>query len=236
MIFMQVFIFDTAHESNRYKMITGYLNLLYISLILPAKLLPLVFAANTFTDKELLEKLAAGEESVFSYLFERYRDPIYSTALHLSGSASLAEEIVQDVFLDLWLKRQNAAGITHLAAYLNGMAANKLYDALKQRQRQRDIAQITDDDADLYTPAILLENKDYEAILARAVARLPEKQRLAYQLIKQQGLTRKEAAAKLGVSPETIKYNLEQSLRSIRAYSLSQVHIPIAILVVLKLA
>jgi RNA polymerase sigma factor (sigma-70 family) len=199
-------------------------------------LLPFVISANTFTDKELLERLAAGEESVFSYLFERYRDPIYSTALHLSGSASMAEEIVQDVFLDLWLKRQNAVSIIHLPAYLNRMAANKLYDALKQRQRQRDIAQSTDAEADLHTPAILLEIKDYDAILAHAIARLPEKQRLAYQLIKQQGLTRKEAATELGVSPETIKYNLEQSLRSIRAYCLSQVHIPITILVVLKLA
>ena len=116
------------------------------------------------------------------------------------------------------------------------MAANKLYDALKQRQRQRSAAQNADDEPDLHTPAILLENKDYDAILARAIARLPEKQRLAYQLIKQQGLSRKEAATELGVSPETIKYNLEQSLRSIRAYCLSQVHIPIAILVVLKLA
>jgi RNA polymerase sigma factor (sigma-70 family) len=209
---------------------------LHISLILPAKLLPFVFPANTFTDKELLERLAVGEETVFSYLFERYRDPIYSTALHLSGSASMAEEIVQDVFLDLWLKRQNAATITYLPAYLNRMAANKLYDALKQRQRQRGIEQTTDAEADLHTPAILLENKDYDAILTRAITRLPEKQRLAYQLIKQQGLTRKEAATELGVSPETIKYNLEQSLRSIRAYCLSQVHIPIAILVALKLS
>jgi RNA polymerase sigma-70 factor (ECF subfamily) len=193
-----------------------------------------VYPAQPLSDKELLERLAVGEESVFSYLFERYRDPIYSTALHLSGSASMAEEIVQDVFLDLWLKRQNAASITHLPAYLNRMAANKLYDALKQRQRQRDVAQSAE--PDLHTPAILLENKDYNAILARAISRLPEKQRLAYQLIKQQGLSRKEAATELGVSPETIKYNLEQSLRSIRAYCLSQVHIPITILVVLKLA
>ena len=195
-----------------------------------------MIAANTFTDKELLERLAAGEESVFIYLFERYRDPIYSTALHLSGSVSLAEEIVQDVFLDLWLKRQNAPGIIHLQAYLNRMAANKLYDALKQRQRQRDLTQTSADGADLHTPAVLLENKDYDAILARAIARLPEKQRLAYQLIKQQGLTRKEAATELGVSPETIKYNLDQAFRSIRAYCLSQLHIPITILVVLKLA
>ncbi|OQP40770.1 hypothetical protein A4H97_14215 [Niastella yeongjuensis] len=178
--------------------------------------------------------LAGGEETVFSYIFERYRDPIYSTALHLSGSALLAEEIVQDVFLDLWLQRRNAPAITYLAAYLNRMAGNKIYDALKQRQRQRDLQQTIDPETEHHTPAILLENKDYDAILARAIARLPEKQRLTYQLIKQQGLSRKAAALELGVSPETVKYNLEQSLRSIRAYCLTQVNVSLTILIVLK--
>jgi RNA polymerase sigma-70 factor (ECF subfamily) len=189
---------------------------------------------NTFTDKELLERLARGEETVFSYIFEHYRDPIYSTALHLSGSALMAEEIVQDVFLDLWLKRHNAATINHLAAYLNRMAGNKIFDALKQRQRQRDLRPTTDSETDYHTPAVLLENKDYDAILSRAIARLPEKQRLAYNLVKQQGLSRKAAAMELGVSPETIKSNLEQSLRNIRAYCLSQVQVSITILLVLK--
>jgi RNA polymerase sigma-70 factor (ECF subfamily) len=204
-------------------------------IILSAKLLPLVDPENTFTDRELLERLAGGEETVFSYLFERYRDPIYSTALHVSGSAALAEEIVQDVFLDLWLKRKNATTITHLAAYLNRMAGNKIYDALKQKQRRRDLEHTIDPGADYHTPALLLENKDYDAILTRAIARLPEKQRLAYNLVKQQGLSRKAAAMELGVSPETVKSNLEQSLRSIRAYCLSKVHVSIALLLLLKL-
>jgi RNA polymerase sigma-70 factor (ECF subfamily) len=194
-----------------------------------------VVPENTFTNKELLERLAGGEETVFSYLFERYRDPIYSTALHVSGSPALAEEIVQDVFLDLWLKRHNATSITYLPAYLNRMAGNKIYDALKQKHRQRDLTQTIDPKADYHTPAVLLENKDYDAILARAIARLPEKQRLAYHLIKQLGLSRKEAATELGVSPETVKSNLEQSLRSIRAYCLSQVQVSITILILLKL-
>ena len=190
---------------------------------------------NTFTDRELLEKLAGGEETVFRLLFERYRDPIYSTALHVCGSASLAEEIVQDVFLDLWLQRRTATTITYLSAYLNRMAGNKIYDALKQQQRQHDLQQTIDPEDDHYTPAVLLENKDYDAILTRAIARLPEKQRLTYNLVKQQGLSRKAAATTLGVSPETVKYNLEQSLRSIRAYCLSQIHVSMTILVVLKM-
>jgi len=194
-----------------------------------------VHSENTFTDGELLQKLAGGDETVFSTIFERYRDPIYSTALHIAGSASLAEEIVQDVFLDLWLKRQTATTITYLSAYLNRMAGNKIYDALKQRQRQRDLQQTIDPEDDQHTPAVLLENKDYDAILARAIARLPEKQRVTYHLIKQQGLSRKAAAMELGVSPETVKYNLEQSLRNIRAYCLTQVNVSLTILVVLKI-
>lgn len=190
---------------------------------------------TTFTDRELLEKLAGGEETVFPLLFERYRDPIYSTALHVSGSVSLAEEIVQDVFLDLWLRRHTATSITYLSAYLHRMAGNKIYDALKQLQRQRALQQTIDPEDDHHTPAVLLENKEYNAILARAIARLPEKQQVTYKMIKQQGLSRKEAAAALGVSPETVKYNLDQSLRSIRAYCLSQVHISMAMLVLLKL-
>ncbi|HSC38527.1 MAG TPA: sigma factor-like helix-turn-helix DNA-binding protein, partial [Chitinophagaceae bacterium] len=67
----------------------------------------------------------------------------------------------------------------------------------------------------------LLE-KQYESILRAAVGHLPEKQRQTYRLIKQQGLKREEAARELAVSPETVKYNLEQAMRSIRAYCLAQ--------------
>ena len=58
-----------------------------------------------YNEKELLTLIAGGDEWAFAKLFEYYRNRIYSIAIKLTNSTSIAEEIVQDAFLKIWLKR-----------------------------------------------------------------------------------------------------------------------------------
>lgn len=66
-----------------------------------------------------------------------------------------------------------------------------------------------------------MQEKEFKNILDQAIVRLPEKQQATYRLIKEQNLKRDQAAAELNVSPETVKWNLDQAMRSIRAYCLA---------------
>jgi RNA polymerase sigma-70 factor (ECF subfamily) len=174
------------------------------------------------TEQELLLRISKGEEAAFTVIYNRYKDAVYYTASKMTGSYIIAEEVVQDLFLKFWIKREKAIDIVSVKAYLHTMAENLVFDAVKKQEREQKYRVDGEEQTVSATPAVLLEHKDYEIILKKAINRLPLKQRETYKLIKERGLKRNEAAAELNVSPETIKWNLDQAMRSIRANCLLQ--------------
>jgi RNA polymerase sigma-70 factor (ECF subfamily) len=186
-------------------------------------------------EKVLLLDVANGNEAAFVVIYNKYKDSIYYAATKLTQSSSLAEEIIQNVFLKLWIRREKLSEIENLRAYLHTMAENLIYDAVKKQQREKIVGKFESEEMVDLTPFALLEQKDYDNILKSAVDRLPPKQKETYLLIKEQSLKRAEAAAILNVSPETVKWNLDQAMRSIRAHCLKQMGVTIGIISILKI-
>ena len=85
-----------------------------------------------FQEKELLYRITQSDEAAFTEIFHHYSQRIWSFVLKKAKSESIAEEIVQEVFLKLWVKKEMATGIEDLTAFLYTMAANKLYDHFKK--------------------------------------------------------------------------------------------------------
>ena len=88
--------------------------------------------SDSYNEYELLRQLGAGSEYAFTRLFDHYRGTIYGVALKFLKSPVLAEEIVQDVFLKVWHKREEMAGVKNLDAYLFIMARNFIFDRIKK--------------------------------------------------------------------------------------------------------
>jgi RNA polymerase sigma-70 factor (family 1) len=173
-------------------------------------------------EKELLELIAESDESAFAKLFTHYRDRIYSIAFKLTKSTVIAEEIVQDVFLRIWLKRANLNEIQNFNAYLFIVTRNDAYKVLKGIARNYKIALLTDEDQSLMindTGDLIME-REYNLLLQNAVNRLPNQQREVYSLVKEQGLKRDEVAHQLNIQPETVKFHLAQAMKNIRAFCL----------------
>lgn len=188
-----------------------------------------------YEEKELLVRIADGDEEAFTLVYNRYKDAIYYTAQKMTSSTVLAEEVIQDVFLKFWIRREKAPGIENIKAYLHTMAENLIFDAVRKQQKEQHFKTTQNEEAFSATPAILLEQKDYALILQNAVNRLPPKQRETYRLIKEQGLKRDQVAGLLKVSPETVKWNLDQAMRSIRAHCLRQLGVSAGIFALLKI-
>ncbi|NML23561.1 sigma-70 family RNA polymerase sigma factor [Pseudoflavitalea sp. G-6-1-2] len=173
---------------------------------------------------ELLEQLGSGSHSAFSLLFNRYKHRVYSNALLFTTSTNIAEEIVQDVFLQIWKSREKVAAVTDWDAYLFIITRNAVYRSLhaqaqqskKHKAWQEQTADTEHEDNLLST---ILE-KDYNRLLQRAIQQLPPQQLQVYVLIRQQGLSRAEAADRLGLQPETVKRHLSLATRTIRSYCL----------------
>lgn len=189
-----------------------------------------------YTEQELLRLVADGDRNAFTQLYNNYRNKIYSIAFELTESTTVAEEIVQDTFLKIWVKRESLLEVEHFRAYLFTITRNYVFTALKRIARKESIEVSAIQDAPLYdhdTEDRVLNN-EYTRILQAAIDRLPEQQKQVYNLIKKEGLKREEAAAALHLSPETVKTHLAQAMRSIRTYCLARLDISIALIILIR--
>jgi RNA polymerase sigma-70 factor (ECF subfamily) len=191
----------------------------------------------SYNEHELLKSIAEGDKNAFTQIYNNYRNKIYSIAFELTESTAVAEEIVQDVFLKIWVKRNTLLEVEHFRAYLFTITRNYVFTALKRIARKEFIEVNAMEGAPLYyhdTEDRVLNN-EYTRILQAAIDRLPEQQRQVYNLIKTEGLKREEAAAALQLSPETVKSHLAQAMRSVRTYCLARLDVSIALIILTRL-
>jgi RNA polymerase sigma-70 factor (family 1) len=175
----------------------------------------------------LLRETGAGDERAFSELFDHYEPNIYSFVLRTTRSEETAREIVQDTFLKVWLNRENLQTIKDFRKWLHTIVANLTNDALRKYQSHQRLMSELKHDAAQKTESFtstedLILDKQYAALLQDALLQLPDRQREAFRLIKQEGFSREEAAAALGVSAETTKTHIERAMQKVRAYCVSR--------------
>jgi RNA polymerase sigma-70 factor (ECF subfamily) len=188
-------------------------------------------------EREILLRVAGGDEVAFREVCEYYSPLLYTTIFRFTNEQWIADEVVQDTLLKLWLKKADLSEIDNFKGWLYTVASNLTVNALKKiRKEKNDIdhwLHIATQDNTL-VDAFSRENEAYWELLTEAIDRLPPKQRDTFRLIKEQKMKRNDAARILQVSPETVKWNLEQALRSIRAYCMARID-NIAILIVIFL-
>jgi RNA polymerase sigma-70 factor (ECF subfamily) len=186
-------------------------------------------------ENELVKLVAAGDVSAFGKLFAHYKDRIYSIAYKLSKSTVISEEIVQDVFLKIWLRRDSLDGIQNFSAYLFVITRNDVYKVLREIGRNYKTALLPDEDQTLsdHDTAGPLMEKEYNLLLQNAIDRLPRQQKQVYHLVKDWGLKRDEVAHQLQIQPETVKFHLAQAAKNIRAFCMLHLNKFIGLLLLL---
>lgn len=190
-------------------------------------------------EMDLLHNVSQGDEKAFGEIFHLYRNKVYTIAYRLTVAAPVAEEILLDVFLQVWLKREELKDVMHFKAWLFTITRNRTFSMLKQMAAQKTAISLHEgDDLLLETtehPGDRLEEKEYRQILRQAVTRLSPQQKKVYTLIKEQGLKRDEAASALNIAPETVKRHLSEAMHFIRVYCLARLGISTAIILLKEL-
>ncbi len=190
-----------------------------------------------YNEKELLLLTSQGEEKAFTELFHTHRNKIYTIAYKLTFCEENAEEIVQDVFLKVWLKRESLADVESLDSWLFIITRNTVYSFLKSKAHKilhQSLAETEfigcAEDADAR-----LKEKEFHSILNEAVEKLPQQQKQVYRLSKEAGLKQDEIAIQLNIAPETARKHLQYAMRSIRAYLLSRIELGILLVILWKM-
>ncbi|NII81358.1 MULTISPECIES: RNA polymerase sigma factor [unclassified Pedobacter] len=171
--------------------------------------------AHDFSDAELTELLREGDRGAFTVIYNNYWKLLFQTAYRILNNTIAAEDIVQDIFVSLW-NRKNEAVILNLKAYLQQATRFAVYEAIRQRKHDSNfynrLALIT---ADIITDNPLLF-KEQQELLSEIINALPEDCKESFRLSREEGMTYKQIAAVLGISEKTVEKRITKSLKHIR--------------------
>jgi RNA polymerase sigma-70 factor (ECF subfamily) len=192
-----------------------------------------LFNDQEYNESVLLRQLAEGNEEAFRKLFLAYKDKLYTYICKLSGSAETAEDMVHDVFLKLWEKREALPDIDNLNAYLYQISRNKSINLFRRMAKETLI--LSEIGRDEGIPGSLegenrLIHADVLASIREAVDKLTPQQRQVFLLSRQNGLKINEIARKLGITERTVTNHMSQALRFLRE-ELSRQYGPSAVII-----
>ncbi|WP_160143770.1 RNA polymerase sigma-70 factor [Chryseolinea soli] len=173
---------------------------------------------STYDDLKLVQLLREHDDKhAFAELFNRYWKKLLVQAKIRLGSEVEAEEIVQDVFMNLW-RRRNTLILRH--SFHTYIASCVKYEILaKLAQFAKDRMFVDSDDATSLEVNTTAEWIDYNGALSAiedTIKSLPEKCQLVFRMSREEGYSQKEIADKLDISPKTVEAHITKALRAIR--------------------
>lgn len=163
------------------------------------------------------EDIRAGNRTAFKYAFNFYYSKLCTYTINLTLNPEVAEDIVQEVFINFWNNRKEIHITTSLKSYLYKSCYNKYIDTYRKTKtinkkleelRYIEIQRLTEEDTSIRNYQIELLNK--------AIEELPEKCREIFILSKLEGLKYKEIAEKLGISIKTVENQIGTAFMKLR--------------------
>jgi RNA polymerase sigma-70 factor (ECF subfamily) len=172
-------------------------------------------APNNLEETALIQRIRSGDEDAMGDMYDRYSGIVYGVALRVLGNTTAAEDVLQEVFLQLWRNPQAFdANRGRLGPWLAVIARNRAIDHLRKRQPEEDIEDL---------PISTGVNLEDEAAQRQAVTKirgvlsqLPQDQRRALEMAFFEGMTHTEIAAKTGEPLGTIKTRIRTGLLAVR--------------------
>lgn len=171
----------------------------------------------SFTDQQLLSMVAEGDEHAFKEIYSRYWTGLYDTAFKRLKNSKQSQDIVQDVFIGLWERREDLQ-IRDLAAYLHTAVRYRVYNFVS-----RDLASEA-----FFEPfeavvaysagadEMLIEKEIFQLATAY-IATLPKKRKQIFTLYTEENLSTTEIARRLNISRKTVQNQLGTAISGLKA-------------------
>lgn len=181
-----------------------------------------------YDEKEILHRVAQGDESAFSILFYRYFARLHPFIFKFTRSQTDSEEVLQEVFIRIWMNRDKLDEVLDPDAWIFTIATNECYKFLrKQATRQQHLQSASQDTPSQDNDQSTLHSihlREINRVIAAAVSQLPAQRKRIYQMSREEGLKIPEIATALRLSPNTVKNALVSALQFIRSYLADRGH------------
>lgn len=168
-------------------------------------------------ERELLERIKQGDEGAFDVVFRSHYPALVGVAEGMLRSRAVAEEIVQDVMLALWRRRDSLPVEESLKAYLFRATRNRALNHLRhvRVERQGEPYAVGPTEKAPTAPSLLVE-EEIDVAVREAIGDLPERCREVFELSRIHGLRYAEIASALGISVKTVEAQMGKALRILR--------------------
>lgn len=168
-----------------------------------------------YTDPELLQLLRENNRAAYNEIYHRYWKKMLLVAWNHSRNEELAKDIVQEVFITLWEKRQQQ-DIQHLSTFLATAVKYQVFKHYRKEQRRAALARENYTIEEAGQDEALLEARFLKDLIDGIVEEMPEKCRLVFHYSRNLGLNNQEIAAQTDVTRKTVENTLNRALRIIR--------------------
>ncbi|MDR3626144.1 MAG: RNA polymerase sigma-70 factor [Ignavibacteriaceae bacterium] len=168
------------------------------------------------SDKGLADSLKNDDQNSFKEIYKRFRPKLYIFAFNIINDRDVCEEIIQEIFIDLWVRR-NEKEIENLSAYLYKAVKFQIYKQFRKKKLiDKHLAEF-DEFTSSYNVEEHFEFKELFSRVESIIAKLPKQRRIIFQLSRDEGLSAKEIANKLNLSEQTVRNQIYSALKEIRA-------------------
>ncbi|MEZ4955839.1 MAG: RNA polymerase sigma-70 factor [Saprospiraceae bacterium] len=168
-------------------------------------------------DQKLIELLKANDERAISLIFKEHYPFLCQVIIRVVKDPIVAEDLAQDVFHDLWKRRENLEISTSIKAYLRRAGVNKTLNYIRDKKVKWDDEDKLPMVASTDTTAIQhLEGKELEELINLTIDSLPDRCRLVFTLSRFEDLSYQEIATSLDISVKTVENQMSKALKVLR--------------------
>jgi len=173
---------------------------------------------SNYTDEQLVTLLRENSEGAFTALYDRYWKRLFAVAANKLQDLYAAEELVQDIFSDLWVRKETIELTGPIGSYLAVAMKYRVINYQVRLKRGREYQQYAAKNLPSVDDSMQewLRFEELKDRLEELVAALPERCQLTYRLSREQGLTQKEIARELGISEKAVERNITRALKTLR--------------------
>ena len=179
----------------------------------------------------LLTDLKSGSADAFKFFYEKYSTQLYRRIHKLVKIEVIAQEVLQDLFVKIWEKRELIDTSKSFKSYLYTVAERLVYDHYRVETRKARLTrEVAENATELYTHTEeQIFEKETQTKISKAIANLPAQQKLVFTLCKIDGKTYEQVSELLGISTATINTHITRATKTIRAQLDSGDNLPLIV-------
>lgn len=170
---------------------------------------------SDLNEKGLLKSVKLEDGSSFEKIYKQYWSELYIYAFNVLPEREICEDIVQEIFIDLWVKRQDVF-ISDLNSYLYQSVKYQIFNQFRKSKYKKQLLMKFNLINSQYKIDELYEMRELKMNIKSVISKLPKQRRLIFQMSRYEGLSNKQISENLNISLQTVKNQISESLKFVR--------------------